>query len=214
MHQFRWLAVPLILGASALAGAGQGEPKPQHGGTVSSTDAYQFEVVFERSGVKVYALTKDGKPVDTSGLSGTATFYHPNSPKPWFSRDLVPGRAAAGQRPGSLELTIGLGAVPETGAKAEFKITGLADSAEFATPVRFTAPPRPVVPPTLAFVVATKADARAIAAQRVCKVSGESLGSMGTPIKATRGASSTFLCCRGCMSKVQADPDRFLGPAK
>src|SRR5262249_28624929 len=106
--------------------------------------------------------------------------------------------------------------------KVAFKISGLPDpaepAAEFTAPVRFTAPARSAAPMTLAFSVATKADEEAIAAQRVCKVSGEDLGSMGVPIKATRGASSTFLCCRGCMAKVQANPDRFLGanaePAK
>jgi hypothetical protein len=221
MHRFRSFAVVVVgsmLGVAAFAGDENGEVKPQHGGVVSSTDAYRFEVVFERTGLKVYPLTKDGKPIDASGLSGMATFYHPNSPKPWFSRDLGHGTVAADTRPASLDLVIGLGSVPETGAKVAFRITGLPDpaesSAEFTTPVRFAAPVRATPPPTLAFFVATRADERAIAAQRICKVSGEPLGSMGVPIKATRGASFTFLCCRGCMFKVQADPDRFLGPVK
>ena len=222
MHRFRWLAVVVaapLLGVAALAGDEKGGVKPQHGGVVSSTDAYRFEVVFERTGLKVYPLTRDGKPIDAPGLAGTATFYHPNSPKPWFSRELGRG---SGKRSTSLDLAMGLASVPETGAKVTFKITGLADAAEpaaeFTTPVRFVAAARPAAPAVLAFTVATKADERAIAAQRVCKVSGESLGSMGVPIKATLGASSTFLCCRGCMAKVQADPNRFLSaktePAK
>jgi hypothetical protein len=221
MHRFRWfavLAVTSTLGVAALAGDGKGDVRPQHGGVVSSAAVYRFEVLFERGGLKVYPLTKDGKPLDTSRLAGTATFYHPNSPNPWFSRELGRGPASADTRPTSLDLAIGLGTVPETGAKVAFKITGLPDqaepAAEFTTPVRFAAPLRPAIPPALAFFVATKADEQAIAAQRVCKVSGEPLGSMGVPVKVTRGASSTFLCCRGCVSKVQADPDRFLGPVK
>ena len=210
MHRFSWLAV-LAVGSSlsVSAFAGDDEVKLQHGGSLSSTSAHKFEVVFERGGLKVYPLTRDGKPVDVSGLSGTATFYHPNSPKPWFSRDLVRGTPAADKRATTLDLTMGLASVPETGAKVAFKITGFSDpaesTAEFTAPVRFSAPM------TLAFTVATKADKKAIAAQRVCKVSGEELGSMGGPIKATRGSSSTFLCCRGCIAKVQADPDKFLG---
>jgi hypothetical protein len=229
MHRFSWLAVLAAvssLGVPALAGDEKDETKPQHGGTVSSSDGHKFEVVFERSGLKVYPLTKDGKPVDASGLSGTATFFHPNSPNPWFSRDLARGTPAVGVRPTTLDLTMGLASVPETGAKVAFKISGFSEptesAAEFTAPVRFVAPVRlaapAAAPMTLSFTAATKADERAIAAQRVCKVSGESLGSMGTPIKATRGASSTFLCCRGCMAKVQANPDRFLSaraePAK
>lgn len=219
MHRFRWLAVLVagpLLGVAAFAGDEKGDVRPQHGGVVSSTDAYNFEVVFERAGLKLYPLTKDGKPIDVSGLAGTATFYHPNSPKPWFSRNLASGARSGGGQPASLDLAMGLSSVPETGAKATFKITGLPDpaepAAEFTTPVRF------IAPATLTFTAATRADEKAIAAQRVCKVSGEELGSMGGPIKATRGSSSTFLCCRGCIAKVKADPDRFLSskgePAK
>jgi hypothetical protein len=198
-----------LLSAAAVADEGQAEARPQHGGTVSSTKAHRFEVVFERGGLKVYPLTADGKPIETSGLSGTATFYHPNSPGPWFRRDLAIGTPSGGGRPTSLDLTMSLAPVPEAGAKVAFKISGFSDAeeptAEFTTPVVFSAPPM------LAFSVATHADQRAIAAQRVCKVSGKALGSMGVPIKVTRGTSSTFLCCRGCMTKVQADPDRYLG---
>jgi hypothetical protein len=65
----------------------------------------------------------------------------------------------------------------------------------------------------LTFRRATAADQPAINAQRVCKVSGEQLGSMGTPIKATRGDRSTFLCCASCEKKLAADPDKYLGAA-
>lgn len=212
MHRSRWLAMLTVatsLSGYAVAGDDKGETKPQHGGSVSSTTAYRFEVVFERGGLKLYPLTKEGKPLDASGLSGTATFYHPNSPKPWFSRELTRGIPSADKRTTSLDLAMGLASVPESGAKVAFKITGLPDASEPAA--EFTAPVRFAAPKTLAFTVATKSDEKAIAAQRVCKVSGERLGSMGVPIKATRGDSSTFLCCRGCMAKIQADPDRFLG---
>lgn len=211
MHRFSWLAMLAAgsaLGVAAHAGDKKGEVKPQHGGSVSSTDAYRFEVVFERGGLKVYPLTRDGKPIDASGLSGTATFYHPNSPKPWFSRELGRGNPVAGERPTSLGLSMGLASVPETGAKVAFRITGLSDpaesTAEFTTPVRFSAPMR------LVFTVATKADENAIAAQQVCPVSGEELGGdMGPPIKVTRGASSIFLCCKNCLKQVQSNPDKF-----
>src|SRR5436309_2445583 len=64
----------------------------------------------------------------------------------------------------------------------------------------------------LAITKATRADDKAIAAQKVCPVSGEELGSMGTPIKVTRGSRSIFLCCQGCVKQIQADPDKYLGP--
>jgi hypothetical protein len=42
-------------------------------------------------------------------------------------------------------------------------------------------------------------------------VSHEELGSMGPPLKVSRGGKSTFLCCKGCLKEVRADPDKFLG---
>jgi hypothetical protein len=58
---------------------------------------------------------------------------------------------------------------------------------------------------------ATNADQKAIDAQKTCPVSGEGLGSMGTPIKVMRGERSVFLCCPQCVRKVEAEPDKFLG---
>jgi hypothetical protein len=63
----------------------------------------------------------------------------------------------------------------------------------------------------LTFTRSTAADRQAIAAQKVCKVSGKPLGSMGVPVKATRGDRSIFLCCASCEKAVQTDPDKFLG---
>jgi hypothetical protein len=65
----------------------------------------------------------------------------------------------------------------------------------------------------ITFTKATRADQEAIAAQKVCKISGEELGSMGTPIKAVREDASTFLCCAECEKKLLADPDKYLAPA-
>lgn len=40
-----------------------------------------------------------------------------------------------------------------------------------------------------------------IAAQGICPVMGESLGSMGTPIKVKIGEEELFLCCKSCRTK-------------
>ena len=90
-------------------------------------------------------------------------------------------------------------------------MSGLPDPAERVA--SFTVPFAPSDGGQVAFAKATKADEKAIAAQKVCPVSREELGSMGTPIKVTRGGSSVFLCCAACLKKVQADPDKYLGPA-
>lgn len=43
-----------------------------------------------------------------------------------------------------------------------------------------------------------------IAIQEICPISGEKLGSMGTPIKVQVGEETVFLCCQSCLkSKIK-----------
>jgi hypothetical protein len=42
-------------------------------------------------------------------------------------------------------------------------------------------------------------DAAQLAVQGICPVSGQKLGSHGTPIKAKIGDEVLFLCCKGCL---------------
>jgi Archaeal TRASH domain len=42
--------------------------------------------------------------------------------------------------------------------------------------------------------------------QLVCPVSGEHLGSMGTPVKVSAENRTFYLCCKSCQDDVKADP--------
>lgn len=64
--------------------------------------------------------------------------------------------------------------------------------------------------PTLCVSTATAEDAECIARQAVCPVMDEPLGGMGQPIKVMVGDKPIFLCCRGCIKKVEADPGGYL----
>lgn len=46
-----------------------------------------------------------------------------------------------------------------------------------------------------------------------CPVSGEDLGTMGEPVTLSIEGREVRLCCRGCVSKVEAEPDRYLAAA-
>lgn len=46
--------------------------------------------------------------------------------------------------------------------------------------------------------------------QKLCPVSGEPLGSMGTPYKVTVKDREVFLCCAGCESQIKENPDQYL----
>lgn len=120
--------------------------KTARGGLLAATPQHQFEVFFYPTGVRVFPQTKAGHPVDTSQATGTATFYHPNSPSPWFVRPL---QSVRGQ-PGSLDLAIGLGNAPATGAKVAFEVVIPANTNEprttFIVPLEFV--PLPTAEPT------------------------------------------------------------------
>ena len=115
--------------------------KSVRGGLLAKTAHHQFEVFFYPTGVRVFAQDHSGVPLDATKLAATATFYHPNSPQPCISRPLT------GTAP-SLDLAVGLGNAPATGAKVAFEVTGFADSSE--SKVKFTVPlefvPQPAAP--------------------------------------------------------------------
>lgn len=209
---FRALGVALVAATSLAghAGAHDGHQHggAQHGGAEAKTERHHFEAVFTRAGVTLYAHGADHQAVDVARLAATATFYHPNAPEtPWFSRELKPKAASPGQPPDSLGLAIDLSKAPEQGAQVAFRVTGLADPAEaeasFVVPLTFAG--------ELAVTKATAADQQAIAAMKLCPVSGEDLGSMGGALKVSRGGKSTFICCKGCLEPIKASPEKFLG---
>ncbi|WP_460166783.1 hypothetical protein [Thermostilla marina] len=46
--------------------------------------------------------------------------------------------------------------------------------------------------------------------QHICPVSGEMLGSMGTPIKVDVSGRQVWICCEGCRDSLLAEPDKYL----
>jgi YHS domain-containing protein len=51
-------------------------------------------------------------------------------------------------------------------------------------------------------------------AQRLCPVTGEALGEMGTPVKVDVKGQTVFLCCDGCKKKALDNPDKTLASVK
>jgi hypothetical protein len=50
--------------------------------------------------------------------------------------------------------------------------------------------------------------------QKVCPVTGETLGEMGPPIKIEVGGHTVFLCCSDCRKKALADTAKTLSKVK
>lgn len=66
---------------------------------------------------------------------------------------------------------------------------------------------------TLAYAQCGCSGRAGIARQRVCPVTGAALGSMGDPVKLLVGGQPLYLCCKGCLSKVQSNPLGYLQKA-
>ena len=199
--------VTSLIGPAA-AQEGHDHAAATHGGAQAQTKRYHFEATFSTTGLKLTVHGPDHKSVDVSGLRAKATFYHPSTAKPWFTRELRPSAAGQDRIPTSLELAMNLSKVPAKGAKVVFQVSGLPDPGE--PTATFTVPFTLGDDGSITVGKVTKADEKAIAAQRVCPVSGEELGGeMGPPVKVTRGGSSVYLCCKNCLKKVEADPDKF-----
>lgn len=75
-------------------------------------------------------------------------------------------------------------------------------------------PPPPAPPPVLPSIAPVAAppvtDARPYGGQKTCPVMGDALGGMGAPIPVTVQGETVYVCCKGCVAKVQRDPDKYL----
>ena len=203
------LALGLSIAGTAWAGQNREHGAPLHGGKVTMSKAYQFEVVVAKNGLWVYPRTHEDKPIDASGLSGTATFYQGNSPTPWFRRKLTPSATAKSEARAAIGTDIDLSKLPASGVKVEFRIEGLPEPG--AATASFSAPVSLVPSNEIVVAKAARSDRKAIEAQKICPVSKEDLLSMGVPVKVSRADKSVFLCCRSCLKTLNADPDKFLG---
>jgi len=67
--------------------------------------------------------------------------------------------------------------------------------------------------PTPPAAKATQADSAAVAAQKLCPVMDESLTSMGGAWKVYAKGRPVYVCCKGCIKKVQQNPDFYLAKA-
>lgn len=61
-----------------------------------------------------------------------------------------------------------------------------------------------------AFASLSSDDRPAAEKQKICPVSGEALGTMGTPIKVDVNGKTVFICCEGCREKLLNNPEDYL----
>jgi hypothetical protein len=211
------LAIGLGPVAASAQHDGQGHEDQAHddghhttrGGTVVETEYYRFEVIFEEGGLRVVPRGWSLKPGSVDRLKARAYFLMPGAKAYTDPYPLQPVATTPGQPAKALGTDLDLSGVPAEGTRVTFQVWGLPDPAE--PKAEFTVPFCIGESAVIRTVKATEADKLGVAAQATCPITGDDLNAMGGPIKVVRGDESLFICCQGCLAKVEAEPDRYFG---
>ena len=68
----------------------------------------------------------------------------------------------------------------------------------------------PTTAPTPTPAATATDDGAVIAAQKLCPVTGEPLGSMGAPVRVAVAGKAVFVCCKGCEKPLLRSPAEYL----
>ncbi|WP_152051861.1 hypothetical protein [Tautonia marina] len=182
----------------------------EHGGTVAETDHHAFEVVIGADGLQVYPMGVDLARGVVAGLKARAYFLLPGAKQYTAPYELQPVATTEGGPVNALALDADLSGLPAEGTRVTIQVWKLPNPAEKTA--QFTLPFALGAPAEIVAVSATEDDRLGVSAQATCPVSGQDLNAMGGPIRVTRGEDDRlYLCCRGCLPKVEAAPDRRFG---
>jgi hypothetical protein len=198
----------------AHAGHGHGTPSArptgQHGGQLAASKDGAFEVVYQPKEIRVYLYGASEKPVSAKGAQGKVTLRVRGHDKDFRYPLKYVAPAADAQGPDYLTVAVDVSRIRDGDMKASFQLTDLPfeqPKAEFTQ--TFALSRLPVVLAAL-----EKADEARIARQKVCPVMGGELGGMGDPVKVLVGGQPLYLCCKGCLGKVQKNPVAYLQKAQ
>lgn len=194
---------PCLIGGPSI------DERPPHGGQVSKDFLYFFEVVYEPNQTHVYIYGPAQEPLPSGKVRGEV-LMRPNysDQTSRFPLKFRPPAAGSGDQ-NHLAATVDVSRVRDGDMTVAFRFESL--------PLR----PQPKATFTQTFTLATRpqqvtvamlteADRDGLDRQEVCPVTKARLGSMGTPIKVLVGQQPLYLCCRGCVSKVEERPEAYL----
>ncbi|QDT16599.1 hypothetical protein [Alienimonas californiensis] len=182
-----------------------------HGGEVTAVGHLRCETVLGVGGVQFWLTDAEGRPVPARGVRGAVSLQVAGNPKS-YRYDLYP--AAGANAPSNLlALPLDLSEAAGQEVAVAARLSGVPGVGSNVTTVRGAATiGAPQAAPLTAGtpVRATDGDAALIAAQKDCPVMDEPLGSMGVPWKIPVGDRAVFVCCKGCIKKVVAEPAKYV----
>jgi hypothetical protein len=189
-------------------------PAPQivltpHGGQCLATEANYIEIVYLPLQIRVYLFDKDLNPLAIGGLRAKMSMQLPNGnptgPISFQPAALPPGVAGQDYLVASFDLSQ---LDRETAISVElFDLPDRKGTSAVFTPL-FT---RSKIRPYVVQVLATEAiDREGVMRQRICRVSGDLLGSKGPVVKVPIGDFPLYVCCEKCIDAVRQAPERYL----
>lgn len=170
-----------------------------HGGSLQKVGSLQLEALIDHGGLRLFVYDAKGQPVDVSNARGLATLRIAGDAKR-YRYDLF-ADTDANKTAKSLGIAVDLSRIAGRQVEIDFQLVGVPEAGR--APLRFRhAAMVPMAKQQLA--------AAAIAEQKVCPVSGEPLGSMGEPIAVEVGGKTVYVCCKGCIDAVKANPAKYV----
>jgi len=177
------------------------EQRTPHGGLFLEAGSNSLEVVYLPQETRVYLYGKSRQPLSARELRAQMSMQLPSQ---------------TGVRQFALQYVAQpIGSKDQDYVATAVDVTQLPDE----TPIKFrfeNLPDRPhskaefnplfsrcQVRPYVARVLLTQADREGLARQQTCPITGATLGSMGDPIKVLVGDRPLYLCCTGCIDKVE-----------
>lgn len=182
-----------------------------HGGQLTWLHpSYFFEVVYEPRQIRLYLYGPSQEPLSLRGARGEAVMRVRGQDRDYrFPLKYVASREGKGQD--HLNLQVDLSRIREGDMSLTFVLQGLPDRqrpvATFTQPFALS-----LTRPEVTGALLEESDQAGLAQQKVCPVTGNPLGSHGTPIKLLVGEQPLYLCCRGCIEDVRKAPERYAKP--
>ena len=170
-------------------GAGEKSEKGPNGGTMQTVGSHRVETVLMEKGVMFIVFGADGKMVQAAGASGSLTLKVGENAKEYNYKLQTLKNHGIGA-------AIDLSKVEGHMLHMSVQLTGIGSE-----PMSFHA---------MGKLGGTVSDAMLISLQKTCPVSGQPLGSMGTPPKVMVKGKPLFVCCAGCSAKVTANAETYL----
>lgn len=192
--------------------AKQPEAQPPHGGQATKMEPLTFEVVYRPQELRVYIYGFMPYPESAKEAKGEVVMQVRGNPQVFrYPLRYVAPPAGSGEQD-YLAAAVDLTHVRDGDMRVTFNLENL------------PLPHRPKVAFTQTFAISKakllvtiaalgEGDRAGVARQQVCPVTGAQLGSMGDPVKVLVGNQPLYLCCQGCVGKVQRDPEVYVKKA-